>query len=222
MLIMFAVVGCSGGFDSNSGINLNNDSNIDDSNVNQNDNSNGNVKGSTSDSDSNSEDSDRITGTDVFVEKTFFNVYEVSSFFSKLNIENDLSFIIPNYSCQNEYDFYYYFKGTCSGESYEKDPENVDYINYIFGGVLYSIDEQGEKRIVYSFDVLEHNVCYHPEADTIEYVPQSNRSNNYLGYLNGIEIIKLRFEIESDNYTEIINETIKSYCIIDGGDIWNY
>ena len=148
MLIMFAVVGCSGGFDSNSGINLNNDSNIDDSNVNQNDNSNGNVKGSTSDSDSNSEDSDRITGTDVFVEKTFFNVYEVSSFFSKLNIENDLSFIIPNYSCQNEYDFYYYFKGTCSGESYEKDPENVDYINHIYGGVLYSIDEQGEKRIV--------------------------------------------------------------------------
>lgn len=202
MLLIFTVAGCSGG-DSNSGIHLNND---------------GNVKGSMNDSDSNSEDCNRITGTDVFVEKTFVNVYEVSSFFSKLNIENGKSFIIPNYSCQNEYDFYYYFKGTCSGESYEKNSDNVEYINYIFGGVLYSIDEQGEKRIVYSFDVLEHNVCYHPEADTIEYVPQSNSSNNYVGYLNGIAIIKLRFEIESDNYTEIINETMKSYCIIDRGD----
>lgn len=225
MLIMFTIAGCSdvnssksNDFDSNYGNNLKNDGNIDDVSVNQNNNSNSNANGSINDSDSNSEDSDRITGTDVFVEKTFSNVYDLSSFFTKLNVEDDMNFIIPNYSCQNEYDFYYYFKGTCSGESYEKNPDNVEYVNYIFGGVLYSIDEQGEKRTLYYFDVLARNLCYNPEVDTIEYISESTRNNSYLGYLNGIAIIKLHFETKSDNYTEIINETIKSYCIIDRGD----
>ena len=163
------------------------------------------------------DNNDRITGTQIFIEKTFLSLDEVNDFYSNMNSENNSSFIIPDYSCQSSYSYYYFFKGTCNGDVYKKNPNDVEYDNYLFGGVIYSLSPSGDKTILYSFDILTNRANYNPNEDIIEYSVDTKVKSNYFGSLKDKSFIKIFFEDgdqSAEYYEEIIFESIKQYSVI--------
>lgn len=163
------------------------------------------------------DNNDRITGTQTFIEKNFLSLDEVNDFYSNMNSENNSSFIIPDYSCQSSYSYYYFFKGTCNGATYKKNPNDVEYDNYLFGGVIYSLSPSGDKIVLYSFDILANRANYNPNKDIIEYSVDTKVKSNYFGSLNDKSFIKIFFEDgdqSAEYYEKIIFESIKQYSVI--------
>lgn len=163
------------------------------------------------------DNNDRITGTQIFIEKNFLSLDEVNDFYSNMNSENNSSFIIPDYSCQSSYSYYYFFKGTCNGAAYKKNPNDVEYDNYLFGGVIYSLSPSGDKTVLYSFDILTNRANYNPNKDIIEYSVDTKVKSNYFGSLNDKSFIKIFFEDgdqSAEYYEKIIFESIKQYSVI--------
>lgn len=111
----------------------------------------------------------------------------------------------------------YYFKGTCDGTAYEKNPNDVEYDNYLFGGVFYSLNPSRDKTIIYSFDILTNHISFNSSESVIEYKVDSKIKSNYYGSFNENNIIKLFFENVNqspEDYEEIIFQTIKQYSVI--------
>ena len=87
---------------------------------------------SMQDSNGNYDDSNHITGTVIVAEKHFQSLEELSNYYESMNSEYDDWFIIPDFSYQSSYSYYYYVKGVCSAKEYNEDPDNVEFITYSF------------------------------------------------------------------------------------------
>lgn len=153
--------------------------------------------------------SDKITGTQIFVEKAFSSFEELKIFYDSIKSKNNTSFLIPNFlSLNDEYNVFYTFKGVCNANDFEKNGFIVEYDFFSFGGEVYSLDEFKEKETFYTFDILDSVYEYDTSNDNVSFQQVDNKYGYYKLFLNDVAFMRVIFN-DSINETIITNSLNK-------------